>query len=95
MRGRCWKVICYYISLMNKWPNACRKNISFLGIARAAVVTLLSKFFKSFPIFLGLAIKGFPLQAPMYIPALFLTHPSPADISVELVHNEIGNIVED
>ena len=94
VKGRCWKVVCYDRSLMNRWPNGCRKNISFLGAARAAIFTLLTNFFKSFLIFLSLAFKGFPSQAPMYIPALFLTHPSHADISVELGCSEIGDIVE-
>lgn len=67
-------LVSYDLSLMNRWPNGCRKNVSFLGAARAAIVNLLTNFFKSFPIFFSLAFKGFPLRAPMYIPVLFLTH---------------------
>lgn len=80
---------------MNKWLNGCRKNISFLEGSQSSSSHSLTKFSKDFLIFLSLSFKGFSLQAPMYIPALFLTHLSPADISVELVHSEIGNVVED
>lgn len=73
-RGRWWRVICY-ISLMNRWPSGSRKDISFLGATRAPAVTLLIKFFKSFPVFLSLAFKAFPLQSPSYILALFLANP--------------------
>lgn len=34
-RGRWWWVVCYCTSLRNKGPDVSRKNISFLGAARA------------------------------------------------------------